>query len=328
MGRFSFFDIFMFWKRTKKISLGLYGPPNAGKSTLANKILNDILGEDAPQFSTSSVEHETREVQKVEKLELDYKGKKINFNLIDTPGIATKIDFEDFVKKGVKKKDAKERAKEATQGVIESIKWLDNVDAVLVVLDATLNPYSQVNITLVANLVAKKKKLIIVANKMDMKKANIEKIRLVFPDYSLVPISAKTGEGVTELYDVIYKEFLLRMGVQVLSYELVGEMRPSEKLERILSIVKKGDIVMVEGRLSPEEETTLISRALKNVSGKFPGIEIAFLQSTGSKSVLKKVKESILKIIAGNRIGLTVIGPSKIIKEIKMDPNKLEILFK
>lgn len=203
-GFFSFWNIF---KKKKKINLGLYGPPNAGKSTLANKVIEDILGEDSQKFSTSEVAHETRTVQKVEKLELKKNGKTIDFTLIDTPGIATKIDFEDFVKVGVKKSEAKERAKEATQGVIESIKWLDNVDAVLIVLDSTLNPYNQVNITLVGNLVAKKKKIIIVANKTDLKNSNMDKINLVFPDYIIVPISAKTGEGIEELYETIFKEF-------------------------------------------------------------------------------------------------------------------------
>lgn len=201
------FDFLSIFKRKKNISLGIYGPPNAGKSTLANRILKDILGDDAPQFSASGVEHETREVQQVEKLKLKRKGKTIEFNLIDTPGIATKIDFEDFVKKGMRKGDAKSRAKEATQGVIESIKWLDNVDAVLVVLDATENPYNQVNITLVGNLVAKKKKLIVVANKTDLKSSNTEKIKLVFPDYKMVSISAKTGKGIDDLYEEIFKEF-------------------------------------------------------------------------------------------------------------------------
>ena len=202
-----FSSFFGFFRRKKKLSLGLYGPPNAGKTTLANRILKDILGEEAPEFATSAIEHETREVQKVEQLEMKKGGKTISFNLIDTPGIATKIDFEDFVKKGMNKKDAKERAKHATQGVIESIKWLDNVDAVLIVLDSTMNPYNQVNITLVGNLVAKNKKLIIVANKIDAKKSNLEKVKLVFPDYTLVGISAKTGKGVDKLYETIFKEF-------------------------------------------------------------------------------------------------------------------------
>lgn len=202
---FGFFSVF---KRKKKLNLGLYGPPNAGKSTLANTIIKDILGEDSGvEFSTSEVAHETRKVEKVEKLELKKGSKKIDFTLIDTPGIATKIDFEDFVKTGMKKSDAKERAKEATQGVIDSIKWLDNVDAVLIVLDSTMNPYNQVNITLIGNLVAKNKKLIIVANKTDLKNSNIEKIRLVFPDYTIVPVSAKNGIGLEKLYETIFREF-------------------------------------------------------------------------------------------------------------------------
>ncbi len=204
----TFFGFFSFFRRKKKLTMGLYGPPNAGKSTLANVFIKQILGEDSElEFSASSLEHETRSVQKVEKLELKKGSKSMDFTLIDTPGIATKIDYEDFVKKGVKKSDAKIRAKEATQGVIESIKWLDNVDAVLIVLDATLNPYSQVNITLIGNLVAKNKKVIIVANKVDLKTANVEKIKLVFPDYPVVGVSAKKEEGIEELHSKIFEEF-------------------------------------------------------------------------------------------------------------------------
>jgi len=203
-----FFGFFGMFRRKKKISLGLYGPPNAGKSTLANRIIKDILGEDTTQmFSVSDVEHETREIQEVEKLVLKKDGKELDFSLIDTPGIATKIDFEDFVEKGMGSKDAKERARQATKGVIDSIKWLDNVDAVIIVLDSSKNPYTQVNITLIGNLVSKKKKVIIAANKSDLSGANLERVKLVFLDYLIVPISAKTGEGIKDLYEGIFKEF-------------------------------------------------------------------------------------------------------------------------
>ncbi|MDA3855463.1 MAG: DUF2073 domain-containing protein [Candidatus Woesearchaeota archaeon] len=117
-------------------------------------------------------------------------------------------------------------------------------------------------------------------------------------------------------------------GVQVLSYELIKNWSRAEKLEKILIIVKGGDVVMLEGKLAPEDETELISRALANVSGRFTGIEVAFLNSSRSTTILGRVKDTLINVLAKDRIGITVVGPSKIIKEIKMDPNKLEILFK
>lgn len=118
------------------------------------------------------------------------------------------------------------------------------------------------------------------------------------------------------------------MGVQILSYELTKDMSSKTKIEKILETVKKGDIIMLEGKLKSEEETALIEKAMKNISKKFSGIEIASLDTRESKSLLEKIKQSLIKIIAKDRVGITVIGPSKIIKEIKMDPQKLEILFK
>ncbi len=83
------------FKKKKNIKLGLYGPPNGGKSTLANKICTDWLGEE--MSTVSNIAHETREIQIKEQIKVkDKKGKKeLSFNLVDTPGIATKIDYED-----------------------------------------------------------------------------------------------------------------------------------------------------------------------------------------------------------------------------------------
>jgi len=191
------------FKKKGGIKLGFYGPPNAGKTSLANRICQDWLGEDLG--SVSKIPHETRNIQFKEKVFIEKDGKKIEFKLIDTPGIATKIDFEDFLKFGLKKKEAQERAKEATQGIIESIKWLDDMDAVIVVLDAATNPYSQVNITIIGNLIARKIPVLIVANKIDLKKSDIKKIEAAFPEYTVVGISAKGGEGIDNFYDEIFK---------------------------------------------------------------------------------------------------------------------------
>ena len=191
------------FKNKKDISLGFYGPPNAGKTSLANRICKDFTGEEIG--SVSKVPHETRNVQFKEKVEIDYKGKKITFKMIDTPGIATKIDYEDFLKYKVKKKEAKSRAKEATQGIIESIKWLDDMDLVVIVLDATKNPYNQVNITIIGNLVARKIPVLIVANKIDLRKSSIKQIEAAFPEYDVIGISAKYGKNIEEFYESVFK---------------------------------------------------------------------------------------------------------------------------
>lgn len=195
-----FLNIF---KNKRDIKLGFYGPPNAGKTSLANRVCKDFTGEEIG--SVSKIPHETRNVAFKEKVEITYKGKKMIFKMIDTPGIATKIDYEDFLKYKMKRKEAKIRAKEATQGVIESIKWLDDMDMVVIVLDATENPYNQVNITIIGNLVARKIPVLIVANKIDLRKANIKKIEAAFPEYDTIGISAKYGTNLEEFYESIFK---------------------------------------------------------------------------------------------------------------------------
>jgi len=185
------------------LKLGLYGPPNGGKSTLANQICQDWLGQE--MSATSHIAHETREIIMKEQVTIkNKKGKELVFSLVDTPGIATRIDYEDFIKRGINKTDAKKRAKEATKGVIDSIKWLDNMDAVVIVLDSTQDPYSQVNITIVGNLQARDIPVLIVANKIDLKKAHIDAITAAFPQYDIVGISAKYGKNMEEFYEKLF----------------------------------------------------------------------------------------------------------------------------
>jgi small GTP-binding protein len=187
----------------KEIRLGVYGEVNVGKTSLANRIALDWTG--SPVGKVSNIPHETRFVQKKEKIEIKLNNKKLLINLLDMPGLATKIDHRTFLKHGLSKKSAKRRAKEATDGVIEAIKWLSNVDTVLAVMDSTRDPLSQVNITLLGNLEARKIPVIIVANKIDLKRAKPEAIREAFPQYPVVALSALKGINMDELYQAIGK---------------------------------------------------------------------------------------------------------------------------
>ena len=186
----------------KLVRLGLYGPVNSGKTTLANRVCKDWLGEELG--TVSKIPHETREIQMKEKVRIKSNSKELDFNIIDTPGIATKVDYEDFMKFKLSEKESKKRAREATRGVIEAIKWLENVDCVLVVLDGTENPYNQVNITIIGNLAARDIPVLIVANKMDLKKANIKKVKNAFPQYGVVGISAEKGDNMEEFYEELF----------------------------------------------------------------------------------------------------------------------------
>lgn len=202
------FDGFINWVRNffrlrQDISLGIYGCTNVGKTTLANRIAKDWTGEEVGK--ASKIPHETRTVQKKEKIMIESNGKKLRINILDMPGLATKIDYRKFLKYGIKKKAARIRAKEATQGIVEAIKWLNHVDTVLAVMDSTKDPLTQVNITLLGNLEAKGIPVILVANKIDMKSAKPSDIKEAFPQYPLVEISALNGKNIDQLYSAITK---------------------------------------------------------------------------------------------------------------------------
>jgi GTPase len=191
--------------RNKKLKIGFYGHPNSGKTTLANRMTTDWIGQ--PLGLVSEVPHETRRVYRQEHVTLKQDGLELDFDIIDTPGIATKIDYKDFLEFGLSEEEAKERAKEATKGIIEAIKWLDDVTGVLLVVDATQDPLTQANITIMGNLEARKIPFLIVANKIDLPEASTERIKSVFPQHQVVPISALEGENVEDLYQVMVNHF-------------------------------------------------------------------------------------------------------------------------
>ncbi len=198
------FILRLFFKKDK-MRIGIYGPPNAGKTTLANRILRDWTGD--IMGSESEIPHETRRAKLREGVKIEVDGKTLTIDIVDTPGIATKIDFHDFLKYGLSEEEAKRRAKEATEGVIEAIKWLDDLDGILLVMDSTEDPYTQVNVTIVGNIEARGLPLLIVANKIDLPNASPARIKSAFPQHTVIPISALKGINIENLYRAMAEKF-------------------------------------------------------------------------------------------------------------------------
>jgi small GTP-binding protein len=191
--------------KKKKAKIGIYGPPNAGKTTLANRIVRDWTGD--AMGSVSHIPHETRRARRREDVTITSNGSSVTLDIIDTPGIATKIDFHDFMAFGLPEEESKRRAKEATEGVMESVKWLEDLDGVILVMDATEDPYTQVNVVIIGNFEARKLPILIAANKIDLPNSSPARIHSAFPQHPLVPISALDGKNIDLLYKEIAEHF-------------------------------------------------------------------------------------------------------------------------
>ena len=101
------------------------------------------------------------------------------------------------------------------------------------------------------------------------------------------------------------------------------------RIRKLLNIAKENKIVLLQGRLKKEEETELIKATMEEINRDFKGIELAVIDPAAAESAgLQKVKNAIFGMLLGDRQGMTIIGPASVVKEIKKDPNKIELLTK
>ena len=114
--------------------------------------------------------------------------------------------------------------------------------------------------------------------------------------------------------------------LQFIPYSEIENLSTDGKINKLLNVVKKNEIVLMEGRLEPDEETKLIEQTMKEITSKFKGIEICTIYPKKDKNLTTQLKSALTQLLLGNKEGLTVIGPATIIKEIKRDPNKIQLL--
>lgn len=201
------FNLFIrFLKITKNFKVGIYGPTNAGKTTLANRISLDFKGE--IMGKVSPVPYETRVVTFKKDIIIKLPEEKIRIDLFDTPGFTNCIDPNELRKHGLGKKEAKERSTEVLRGIIDAIKWMDKMSILLLVFDSSKSLDKQENLILLENAKLRGIPSLIVANKIDLKSVDakkISKMRKCFAGMPLIGISAKKAVNMDSFYKEIVR---------------------------------------------------------------------------------------------------------------------------
>ncbi len=122
----------------------------------------------------------------------------------------------------------------------------------------------------------------------------------------------------------------MALTLQFIPYNDIADLGSAMRVKRLIDVVKENKIVLLGGKLRKEEEADLIAIAMEEVNNKFKGIELAVINPSkkGKVSFFTGMKNNMYSLMLGNRLGFTVIGPATIIKEIKKDPNKIELFTK
>ncbi|MBC8495744.1 DUF2073 domain-containing protein [archaeon] len=118
--------------------------------------------------------------------------------------------------------------------------------------------------------------------------------------------------------------------IQFIPHSDIERLDSSKRISKLLKLVKDERIILLEGKLKSYEETELISKTMQQIDNKFKGIELSVInpETKESKDILQKLRSIFLNILMGDRGGFTIIGPASIIKEIKNDPEKIQLLTK
>lgn len=114
--------------------------------------------------------------------------------------------------------------------------------------------------------------------------------------------------------------------LQFVPYTEIERLGSARRVKKILDLAKADKIVLLEGRLKKEEETDLIEITMEEIDDTFKGIELAVINpDTKRGPFFSNIKKGFVNMLLGNRTGFTIIGPATIIKQIKKDPDKIQL---
>ena len=97
------------------------------------------------------------------------------------------------------------------------------------------------------------------------------------------------------------------------------------KFRSFMKDLQESTILLIDAKLTPDEETHVIKETMRKVSGRFSGIELNSLELSNGKKLsnFEKVKNTVIEKMTGKKRGLTVIGPAKTVRQIRKNPEEL-----
>lgn len=119
--------------------------------------------------------------------------------------------------------------------------------------------------------------------------------------------------------------------LQFIPYSELAYLTSYKRVKKLLEVVSEEKIIFFQGKLSSEEEADLIEETMKRIgrSKKFRGIELtSFSPKAVQLSFFNQIREGFAGIFIGGRDVMTVIGPATIVREIKKDPTKIQLLLR
>src|SRR3989338_1900677 len=115
--------------------------------------------------------------------------------------------------------------------------------------------------------------------------------------------------------------------LQFVPYTEIETLSSLGRIRKLLNIAKQDKIVLLQGRLKTEEEAELIKTTMEEINKDFRGIELAVINPDKDSTGMQKLRYGFFNMLLGNRQGLTIIGPATVVKQIKKDPTKIELLM-
>lgn len=118
--------------------------------------------------------------------------------------------------------------------------------------------------------------------------------------------------------------------IHFMPYSEIAHENSIDRIKKIMGLILAQKIIILQGKLLPDEEVRLIENSMTligNIKG-FQGIEIEVLSGNNeNRGLFERVRHNLAKILVGEQDAITIIGPASIVKEMKKNPKKIELLL-